>query len=111
MQNSSGSILIRSKTAATALKFEKTVIRRRSQHRKYIKSQQYCLSSWYFPRSKPAKALLYIAQNHEMVLCDRNIAELRDILNRKAPKYLPDAEVLPAEMSYERFPQLTMRKS
>ena len=35
-----------------------------------------------------------------MVLCDRNIAELRDILNRKAPKYLPDAEVLLAEMSY-----------
>lgn len=39
-----------------------------------------------------------------MVLCDRNIAELRDILNRKAPKYLPDAEVLPAEMSYELIP-------
>ena len=51
-------------------------------------------SALLFPRSKPAKALLYIAQNHEMVLCDRNIAELRDILNRKAPKYLPDAEVL-----------------
>ena len=39
-----------------------------------------------------------------MVLCDRNIAELRDILNRKAPKYLPDAEVLLAEMSYELIP-------
>lgn len=61
-------------------------------------------SALLFPRSKPAKALLYIAQNHEMVLCDRNIAELRDILNRKAPKYLPDAEVLLAEMSYELIP-------
>ena len=39
-----------------------------------------------------------------MVLCDRNIAELRDILNRKAPKYLPDAKVLLAEMSYELIP-------
>lgn len=39
-----------------------------------------------------------------MVLCDRNIAELRDILNRKVPKYLPDEEVLLAEMSYELIP-------
>jgi predicted nuclease of predicted toxin-antitoxin system len=39
-----------------------------------------------------------------MVLCDRNIAEIRDILQRKAPKYLPDAEVLLAEMSYELIP-------
>ena len=58
-------------------------------------------SALVFPRSKPARALLYIADNHEIVLCDRNIAELRDILNRKAPKFLPDAEVLLAEMSYE----------
>ena len=32
------------------------------------------------------------------------IAELRAILRRKAPKYLPDAEVLLAEMSYELIP-------
>ena len=61
-------------------------------------------SALLFPGSKPAKALLYVAQNHEMVLCDRNISELRDILNRKAPKVLPDAEVLLAEMSYELIP-------
>ena len=61
-------------------------------------------SALVFPRSKPARALLYIADNHEIVLCDRNIAELRDILERKAPKYLPDAEVLLAEMSYELIP-------
>ena len=68
-------------------------------------------SALLFPRSKPAKALLYIAQNYEMVLCDRNIAELRDILNRKAPKYLPDAEVLLAEMSYELIPAVDHAKS
>ena len=45
-----------------------------------------------------------------MVLCDRNIAELRDILNRKAPKYLPDAEVLLAEMSYELIPSVEHAK-
>ena len=63
-------------------------------------------SALLFPHSKPAKALLYIAANHEIVLCDRNIAELRDILKRKAPQYLPDAEVLLAEMSYELIPAL-----
>lgn len=61
-------------------------------------------SALVFPRSKPARALLYIADNHEIILCDRNISELRDILGRKAPKYLPDAEVLLAEMSYELIP-------
>ena len=57
-----------------------------------------------FPGSKPAKALLLVADNHEMVLCDRNIMELRAVLERKAPKYLSDAEVLLAEMSYELIP-------
>lgn len=61
-------------------------------------------SALLFPHSKPAKALLYAAQNHEIVLCDRNIWEFRDILRRKAPKSLPDAEVLLAEMSYELIP-------
>ena len=61
-------------------------------------------SALVFPRSKPAQALLYIANHHEIVLCDRNIMELRNILSRKAPKYLPDAEVLLAEMSYELIP-------
>lgn len=49
-----------------------------------------------------------------MVLCDRNIYELREVLKRKAPKHLSDAEVLLAELSYElipaiEFPQKTMR--
>lgn len=47
---------------------------------------------------------MHVAKHHEIVLCDRNIAELREILNRKAPKYLPDAEVLLAELSYELIP-------
>ena len=61
-------------------------------------------SALLFPNSKPAKALICVAENYEMVLCDRNIAELRDILTRKAPQFLPDAEVLLAEMSYELIP-------
>ena len=59
-----------------------------------------------FSRSKPAQVLLHVARNHEIVLCDRNIAELRDILKRKAPKYLPDADVLLAELSYELIPSV-----
>lgn len=61
-------------------------------------------SALLFPRSKPAQALLFTAAHHEIILCDRNIAELRDILRRKAPQYLPDAEVLLAELSYELIP-------
>lgn len=38
-------------------------------------------SALVFPHSKPAQALLYIANHHEIVLCDRNIMELRNILS------------------------------
>ena len=63
-------------------------------------------SALLFSRSKPAQVLLHVARNHEIVLCDRNIAELRDILKRKAPKYLPDADVHLAELSYELIPSV-----
>ena len=63
-------------------------------------------SALLFPNSKPARALLHVSYNHEMVLCDRNITELRDIIRRKAPQILPDAEALLAEMSYELIPAI-----
>ncbi len=44
------------------------------------------------------------AQHHELVLCDRNVSELREVLNRKAPQLLPDAEVLLAELTFELIP-------
>lgn len=61
-------------------------------------------SALLFPGSKPAMALLHIADQHDLVLCDRNLTELRDILKRKAPRYLPDAEVLIAELPFELIP-------
>ncbi len=64
------------------------------------------ISALLFPKSTPAKALMYAAQHHELVLCDRNIFELREVLNRKAPQLLPDAEVLLAELAYELIPAL-----
>lgn len=62
------------------------------------------ISALLFPNSKPAKALLAAARYHEMVLSDQNIQELREVLGRKAPQVLPDAEVLLAELSYELIP-------
>ena len=64
------------------------------------------ISALLFPNSKPAKALLYTSDHHEMILCDRNISELREVLKRKAPRALPDAEVLLAELSYELIPSV-----
>jgi putative PIN family toxin of toxin-antitoxin system len=61
-------------------------------------------SALLFPESKPAQALLLVAHEHEMYLCDRNISELYETLNRKIPRLLPDADVLLAEMSYELIP-------
>ena len=61
-------------------------------------------SALLFPHSKPAKALMHVAEHHEIVLCDRNIYELREILKRKAPRLLSDAEVLLAELSFELIP-------
>ena len=61
-------------------------------------------SALLFPKSKPARALMHVAEYHDLVLCDRNIMEIREILRRKAPQYLADAEVLLAELSYELIP-------
>ena len=58
-------------------------------------------SALLLPQSKPARALFHVADQHQIVLCDQNIAELKEILRRKAPRYLPDAEVLLAELSFE----------
>lgn len=62
------------------------------------------ISAILFPESVVAKALLHITENHSMVLCDQNITELREVLQRKHPDKLPDVEVLLAEMSYELIP-------
>jgi len=63
-------------------------------------------SALLFPKSIPAKALLYAADNHEIVLCDRNLLEFRDIIQRKAPRLLADAEVLLAELPYDLIPSV-----
>ena len=62
------------------------------------------ISAILFPYTKVAQTLLYVTEHHDVVLCDRNIYELREVLNRKKPDKLPDAEVFLAELSYELIP-------
>lgn len=62
------------------------------------------ISALLFPSSVPARALLRAISEDELVLCDQNIAELREVLRRKAPARLPAAEALLAELSYELIP-------
>ena len=61
-------------------------------------------SALLFPKSVPAQALLSAARKHSLILCDRNIYELKDILKRKAPELLQDSEVLLTELPYELIP-------
>ena len=35
-------------------------------------------SALLFPHSKPACAMLHAAEHHHLVLCERNVSELRD---------------------------------
>jgi len=59
------------------------------------------LSAMWFKNSRVAKTLLYVAGNHDLILCDRNVAEMREVIKRKTPEILADAEVFLAELSYE----------
>ena len=54
--------------------------------------------------SVPAKALLIITEEHTLVLCDENLKEIREIIQRKAPQFLPAIEEFLTELSYELIP-------
>ena len=62
------------------------------------------LSAMWFENSRIARTLLYVADNHELILCDSNIIEMKDVIKRKTPDVLADAEVFLAELSYELIP-------
>ena len=62
------------------------------------------LSAMWFKKSRVARTLLYVADNHDLVLCDRNITETREVIKRKTPEILADAEVFLSELSYELIP-------
>ena len=50
---------------------------------------------------------MHAANNHQIVLTDLNIDELRNILQRKALQYLTYMEVFLAELSYELIPAVS----
>ena len=58
------------------------------------------------PSSRPARALVHAAEHYRVVLCKRNVSELREILLRKAERYLPAAEELLDTMAYELIPEV-----
>jgi predicted nucleic acid-binding protein len=58
-------------------------------------------SSLVFPESRPAKALFYITEHHNLILCDYIISELRDVVSRKRPDLLADIDVFMAELSFD----------
>ena len=53
------------------------------------------------PESRPAKALFYIMEYHNLILCDYIISELRNVISRKKPSLLADADVFIAKLPYE----------
>lgn len=59
------------------------------------------ISALLFPASLPAKVLLHIASNHDLILCDHIVAEIRDVISRKRPDLLGDFDVLLAHLAYE----------
>ncbi|MBQ9390001.1 MAG: putative toxin-antitoxin system toxin component, PIN family [Synergistaceae bacterium] len=61
-------------------------------------------SAMLLPKSVPAKALLRAVKKHRVILCDRNISELKDILRRKAPNLLPYVDDFLAGLQYEHIP-------
>ncbi|MDR3176995.1 MAG: putative toxin-antitoxin system toxin component, PIN family [Desulfovibrio sp.] len=59
------------------------------------------ISALLFPASLPAKVLLHIASNHNLILCDHIVAEIRDVISRKRPDLLGDFDVLLAQLAYD----------
>ncbi len=56
-----------------------------------------------FPESTPAKALECVLKYHKAVLCDQNITELREIVNRKAPHLKEDTETFLKKLDFEEI--------
>ena len=58
-------------------------------------------SALLYPDSKPAQVLFYIVENHDLILCDYIIAELREVVCRKRPDLQADIEVFLARLAFE----------
>jgi putative PIN family toxin of toxin-antitoxin system len=59
------------------------------------------ISALLLPQSLPARVLLHIADNHELVLCNHIVAEIRDVVSRKRPDLFDDIDALLTQLSYD----------
>jgi len=62
------------------------------------------ISALFYPFGKPAKALFHAVDNHELILTDYNISELRRIAKEKFQDRQADIDLFLAELSYELIP-------
>ena len=59
------------------------------------------ISALLWPDSKPARALVHAALYHELLLCDHIVQEVREVVLRKWPHLLRDADALLDELAYD----------
>jgi predicted nucleic acid-binding protein len=61
-------------------------------------------SSLLLPKARPAKALFYIIEQHNLILCDFIVTELRNVVSRKRPDLLADIDLFLTNLPYELIP-------
>ena len=62
------------------------------------------ISALLYPNSKPAIALMHVAEHHKLVLTDHNISELRSVTRKKFPHKEADIDVLLSKLTYDLIP-------
>jgi putative PIN family toxin of toxin-antitoxin system len=58
------------------------------------------ISAVYNPNSKPARVVRSVCENHELLLCDRIVAECYDVVERKFPQHIPVLDKLLTSLGY-----------
>lgn len=59
------------------------------------------ISALLFPNSTPAQTLVLVLTEHQLVLTDVIVDELREVIGRKRPDLLPQLETFLAGIDYE----------
>ena len=59
------------------------------------------ISALFYPNSKPARALYHVAENHDLILSDYNISELRRIANIKFSGTKADIDLFLTELAFD----------
>lgn len=68
---------------------------------KVLADSNILVSALFYPNSKPAAALIHAAENHDLVVTEYNLSELRQIAREKFPNRQMDVEVFLSSLSYE----------